>query len=137
MYFFAPATAARDEDVDDGRRPAERHGGAADQDHGAAHSWAGGRSTSAPSRSACSLTMKTSTEEGEGLHGNAKMEKFPAAAADVCVAVGREKDRVNLAKNPKLHKLSHVASVHSHATTHRCTRPRPGSPPSSPPAGPL
>ena len=24
--------------------------------------------------------MKTSTEEGEGLHGNAKMEKFPAAA---------------------------------------------------------
>ena len=48
MYFFAPAAAARDEDVDDGRRPAERHGGAADQDHGAAHSWAGGRSTSVP-----------------------------------------------------------------------------------------
>ena len=79
MYFFAPSAAARDEDVDDGRRPAERHGGAADQDRGAAHS---GDLHLSP-RSACSLTMKTSTEEGEGLHGNAKMEKFPAAAADV------------------------------------------------------
>ena len=80
MYFFAPAAAARDEDVDDGRRPAERHGGAADQDHRAAHCGRAGDLHLLAPRSACSLTMKTSTEEGEGLHGNAKMEKFPAAA---------------------------------------------------------
>ena len=60
MYLFVPA-AARDEDVDDGRRPAERHGGAADQDHGAAHSGRGD-DLHLLSRSACSLTMKTSTE---------------------------------------------------------------------------
>ena len=41
----------------------------------------------------------------------------------MCVAVG-EKDRVNLAKNPKLHKLSHVASLSlTHATMHA---PAPG-----------
>ena len=50
--------------------------------------------------------MKTSTEEGEGLHGNAKMEKFPPRQL-TC----REKDRVNLAKNPKLHKLSLTHSL--------------------------
>ena len=36
MYLFALATA-RNEYVDDGRRTAERHGGAADEDQWPAH----------------------------------------------------------------------------------------------------